>query len=241
MENQIGQNSVNQPVSAPEKPKTNYVVIGAVVLASFIIFGFGGYSLGKQSAISLKPMGNKNQIIPSVVPQASSPIPIINPSLSPTNANIPGWKNYTISSVNLSFSIPGNWAATQSLGSDSIVVVTPYSKNDAESEAGFVPMQISVDTATDANGNIHFDTIQQAKIHYLKSLNSDAKIKDNFLIGGKSAFTIEGSLLGPGPGEGNFMQFTFIQLNNKVLVVQLGNRDIQDTFAQILSTFKFAT
>jgi len=35
---QIGQNPVNQPVQIPEKPKTNYLVIGLVVLICFVVF-----------------------------------------------------------------------------------------------------------------------------------------------------------------------------------------------------------
>ncbi len=47
---QIGQNPVNLSTPTPEKPKMNYSVIGAVVLVCFMIFGFGGYYLGKQSS-----------------------------------------------------------------------------------------------------------------------------------------------------------------------------------------------
>ena len=49
---QVGQNPVNQQVMTPEKPKTNYLLIGGIVLACFVIFGFGGYYIGKQSSSS---------------------------------------------------------------------------------------------------------------------------------------------------------------------------------------------
>lgn len=48
---QIGQNSANKPISIQEKPKVNYLVIGIVVLVCFIVFGLGGYYLGKQSTM----------------------------------------------------------------------------------------------------------------------------------------------------------------------------------------------
>jgi hypothetical protein len=34
---QIEQNPVSQPVMTPEKPKTNYLLIGGIVLACFVI------------------------------------------------------------------------------------------------------------------------------------------------------------------------------------------------------------
>jgi len=46
---QIGKNSTNKPISIQEKSKVNYLVISIVVLVCFVIFGFGGYYLGKQS------------------------------------------------------------------------------------------------------------------------------------------------------------------------------------------------
>jgi len=49
---QIGQNPVNQPVLTSEKPKANYLLIGGIILACFVIFGFGGYYLGNQSSSS---------------------------------------------------------------------------------------------------------------------------------------------------------------------------------------------
>gem|GEM_PF-3298837 len=47
---QIEQDPINQSVPTLERPKTNYLVMGIVVLVCFVVFGFGGYYLGKQSA-----------------------------------------------------------------------------------------------------------------------------------------------------------------------------------------------
>src|SRR3989344_5033424 len=46
---QIGQNPINQLTSDHEIIKVNYSLLGVVVLVCFVIFGFGGYYLGKQS------------------------------------------------------------------------------------------------------------------------------------------------------------------------------------------------
>jgi len=47
---QIGQNPVNQSAQFPEKPTVNYLVIWVIVLIGLLLFGFGGYYLGKQSS-----------------------------------------------------------------------------------------------------------------------------------------------------------------------------------------------
>jgi len=71
---QIGQNPVNQPVIPPEKPKTNYLLIGGIILACFVIFGFGGYLLGKQSSSSDQSTNNiQNQTTPTETPATNPP------------------------------------------------------------------------------------------------------------------------------------------------------------------------
>lgn len=106
---QIGQNPISQPSLAPDKPKTNFLMIGGVVLACFIVFGFGGYYLGKQSSISPVTTNNKQiQAIPTMTSELSNPTPTLSPSSTPISVNIPGWKNYTISSLSLSLQYPPN-------------------------------------------------------------------------------------------------------------------------------------
>ena len=73
---QVGQNPVKQPVIEPEKPKWNYMLIGAVILACFLIFGFGGYYLCKQSSKpKLTSSEQKNQVVPS--PTSTVAIPTL--------------------------------------------------------------------------------------------------------------------------------------------------------------------
>lgn len=90
---QIGQNPVNQPVLSPEKPKTNYLVIGVVILVCFVLFGFGGYFLGKRSSNSLQSSNlDQSQPTPTGIYQTSNPT--TNPSPTSTGVVIPGWKSY---------------------------------------------------------------------------------------------------------------------------------------------------
>lgn len=86
---QIGQHSVGQPVPVPEKPKINYLTIGGIILVCFVLFGFGGYYLGKQSS-SLQQV----QPTPTIAPLP----PITNtPSVTPTGISDPtqGWEAYS--------------------------------------------------------------------------------------------------------------------------------------------------
>jgi len=53
---QMGQNPANQPVNIPEKPKANYLMIAGIVLACFVVFGFGGYYLGKNYSGTQQPI-----------------------------------------------------------------------------------------------------------------------------------------------------------------------------------------
>ena len=91
---QIGQNSVSQQVVTPEKPKINYFAISGVILFCLVVFGFGGYYLGKQS-FSTKTNGVQNQPTPSpVVAQVNS---------------TSDWKTYTFQPIQLSLKVPSEF------------------------------------------------------------------------------------------------------------------------------------
>ena len=72
---QIGQNSVSQLAVNPEKPKTNYFMIGGIVFACFVVFGFGGYYLGMRTSTKQK-YTNQNQPVPTNSPETT----LIQPS-----------------------------------------------------------------------------------------------------------------------------------------------------------------
>jgi len=78
---QIVQNDVSQSMNIPEKPKVNYLMISGVILSCLIVFGLGGYYLGKQSS-------NKNLVSRANLTQTVSPTPIT--TADPTT----NWKIY---------------------------------------------------------------------------------------------------------------------------------------------------
>lgn len=47
---QIGQNLMSQPINNTVEKKINYLMISVIILVCFVIFGLGGYYLGKQSS-----------------------------------------------------------------------------------------------------------------------------------------------------------------------------------------------
>jgi len=120
---QVGQNLVSQPVQISEKPKVNYLVIGITILLCLIVFGFGGYYLGKKAINDSQNLdGGLDQPTPY-----SSPTTQAQPSLtqpvaytSPSPADLT-WKTESIQikketavsgseNINLSIQSPSNWA-----------------------------------------------------------------------------------------------------------------------------------
>lgn len=91
---QIWQNPVSQPIITPEKPKTNYLLIGGAVLASFVVFGFGGYYLGKQSSNTQAAVQDNNlpEAKETITPTQSN-YATTTPSTVPSFAS--NWKTYT--------------------------------------------------------------------------------------------------------------------------------------------------
>lgn len=152
------------------------------------------------------------------------------------------WKTYTDNTLGLSFKYPINWTAIKSPGSVLYIIINPNLEEPEapNSEVGTPAITLTVDSARDQNGNyIHLDTIQQAKESYIKGLNNDVIEKNNITIGGKPAITLEGTSTAVGQGNNMFIQYIFIQLENKVLVIQIGKKDLLNTINSILSTFKF--
>lgn len=91
---QVEQNPPTQSVVLTEKPKINYLLILGVVLTCFLVFGFGGYYLGKQS---LKVTDEFKQI-------QSPPSPVI------TGGNtISNLKTYKIPQYGIEFDYPQNY------------------------------------------------------------------------------------------------------------------------------------
>jgi len=98
----IGQNNVSQPLTPPEKHRINYLIIGGVISTCLVIFGFGGYYLGRQSS-------NKNFVSESKLTPAPSPAP------SQISDKTADWTSYDITTepslgyIDYTVKIPSSW------------------------------------------------------------------------------------------------------------------------------------
>lgn len=100
---QIGQNSVSQPVQIPDKPKTNYLFLGTTILVCFFVFGVGGYYLGSRSVFQkTKPV--ETSPTPAVTIETPS---IITPANEQNgNTNLKSYKN---TQYGFAFDYPQNY------------------------------------------------------------------------------------------------------------------------------------
>jgi len=120
---QSWQNPDNQPVQIQEKPKVNYLVIGITILLCLIVFGFGGYFLGKRITGDSRNLGGGlNQPTPDSSPTTQTqPSPTQSATYtSPSPANLI-WKTESVQikketavsgseNINLFIQMPSDWA-----------------------------------------------------------------------------------------------------------------------------------
>lgn len=136
---QIEQNPVGLPLMAPEKPKTNYLLIGGMVLVCFVVFGFGGYYLGKQASNDSEKSGSP-QSYDSPTAIVNSPTPGI--SVQPTTApdKTVSWDTYSNTSAGFSIKHPKGWHKVETenwvgfgpkeMGEDILMGVSSYNKSE---------------------------------------------------------------------------------------------------------------
>ena len=111
--------------------------------------------------------------------------------ISPTEATTPtpdptaGWEIYQDSVA--SFAFPPDWIARKSPLEEDKYIVTVSSENPA-TENLFPEIQISTNTATDANGQLFkLSSIEQAKLYYSQSFDpSTLEVREKYLINEKS-------------------------------------------------------
>jgi len=206
---QVSQNPVSQPAVTPEKPKINYLLVGEVALVCSLIFGFGGYYLGKQSS-NPQYVNNEVQTNPTATPYLNNPT--INPSSTPDpTAN---WKTYTNSEVGFRFKYPSEWKTQTGIPNSGL---------------------ISLETS---DGNRFFAWFSQSVTlaEWLEETQS-GKIIGKKTIGDYTFTVVQGGLMSDSleyvvdvKGKG-IIRF--------VIEPNTDSAKSESTFSQILSTFKF--
>jgi hypothetical protein len=234
MENQLIENSsytpsVNIPSinqsPASSQPKTNLMIsILLTLLVSGIVFGFGGFYLGKQSASSSQ-ITNYPQLVPTQM-VSSSPTSIPSPTISEAMV---GWQAYKSSENKIILQAPPN----------ANVVVKPGSI-EIKFGSGESPDSLLITYTSNGvnppgySGTAAGDPIEVGQIDFLGS-----KIKKiKFVVENKTTEVFYGG----GPGSENVVtrdQFKFITTLNWGLDSKSGIPLATEALAdQILSSFK---
>lgn len=259
MENQVSPNiqnssSVEQIPTTPQvlqtQSKVNFLPIVVAILISGIVFGAGGYYLGKQAPTSsLYTNSDQAQTLPTTEPQVT--IPIVSPSSTPKTVNIPGWKNYSVSLLNLAFQYPPNlvvatdinnstalaadkeyWVAVD--GSDVLYLDTflyKSSKNptdwwDTEGKGKFEKLANEVEQAMSPTPSIHLTYVTKPTT-----------------FAGKQALEVTVSSDYGSPNTPSQRFLTILQQNGYIVMTSYHDQGTTessiDISRQILSTFKF--
>jgi len=219
---QIGQDPLSQPVATPEKPKANLLMIGGIVLASFIVFGFGGYFLGKQSP-------NKNSVSESNLTQVPSPAP------SEASEKTADWISYDITTE-------------PSLGYMDYLIKVPSPWKRIEHSSNFQ----DTETFQDAYGEFTYQLVIHQQKNYneqtskpyttFKELTGFPYDVTTLIVDGQQAARVL-----PRAGSESIYKVLFFSKDSKLVIsIELGTprdgskvKEGEELFNQILSTFKF--
>src|SRR3989344_587982 len=100
-------------VSSPVKVNLLLPILFSTLVRA-IICGAGGYYLGKQSTSSSQPAIN-TQV------EATPISSITTPTTPPAGVKISGWKNYSVSSLNLTFQYPPNLVVVTDINNSTVL------------------------------------------------------------------------------------------------------------------------
>lgn len=213
---QIEQNPVPQPMRAPKNPKTNYVMIGGLLLTCFVIFSLGGYYLGKQSTSSQQHVTTiQSQATPPETPKTSIPTTQNTPSQKTLD-----WKTYTSSNYGFTLKYPKDYQIEERV--DGFFVIT--APGDSAPQGG-----ISID----ARQQGIYETFEKAK----NWINTNLTISQTSQRGNWALF------IGTGK-EGMIKNIEFKHAispykNGAISVEAMNNSPYKDIFEDVVGSFQF--
>lgn len=231
---QIGKNPVSQPVLAPEKPKTNYLMIGGIVLACFVLFGFGGYYLGKQSNGDSIAVPNDTL---NIGDKSSAPTQATYPSATPT-VSPTTQKQYGPES--LWFRSGGK--AKEFLNSKVLISIpTGWSKIDCGDSHNFNLAGGVNSCGTEPNAfviNVFPDSPYIYEVTKNDSSTITSNVKQNLSFGGKKAVQFDKEVT-ESQAQGKYKETVIFYTDDTYLYVVLNKLSEESVYQEFLNNIKF--
>jgi len=197
----------------------------------------------KDKICSPCPEWSKAICVSGICKEAAEDQVVVNETPAPTSSPdlTAGWRTYINKENGIEFKYPPEWEAKALPGWTLNVFL--------ESHPFEIPKATEFMTSIQVEFNEVMNTITNEKYFQEKTLEEGTKrieslydpktmTRSDLVVGGKKAVQISG-LWGPGMLEGRYFKETLIQMEDKLLIVSLTNKEFEDIYNQILSTFKF--
>lgn len=217
--------------------RSNQKGFSEIILILVIVFlvGVVGFFVFQNNQLKQEvPTTESNDVSESVTEVTTPP----TGTSAPTTNSMANWKSYQDSKA--SFMLPPGWSASKSPSEGNQYIIT-ISSDDSPGYQLFPEIQISINTALGDDGEkLTLTSLSQAKTHYSQGFDDKSlEVKENYSINQRNSLMIQGSKSATGPGGGSYLQYQFIQFPKDIVVAQLSDKNLQEQFDQILSTFEF--
>lgn len=202
-----------------------------LLLIGIGVLGYFGYQYFKPTIqLTGLPANTSPPASPTSLPETPPEDPTAN------------WKIFSDTKNGIQFKYPQTWTAKQMPAWALVVFLESHPFEIPEASEILTTIQVSFNEAMNTITNQKFyeeKTLEEGITRISDLFNpSDVKIVRNLKIGGKNAAQISGTLA-PGMLQGEFFEYTIIQMDNRLLFVSLHGHDQQEIYNQILATFKF--
>lgn len=240
--------------------------LGFVILSALIAFLASGFYLGKnQNNKQVSPTPTP-KFIPcgppdlkcskgftcdyctgAIVKGQPTPKPntgcscIPNPNSTSTPAATANWKTYKDTGEVIEFKYPSTWTA-KNINDKTLSVFLedkPFEFCDACEFMTSIQITYNWYENTETGQQSYSEKTLAEGEKRIKDLGSTKTIKvEKLKVGGRDAVMISG-VNGPGPLEGREFIYTLVQMNGKLLIINLSNIKYSDIYNEMLKTFKF--
>jgi len=197
-----------------------------VVLVVLLLVSGGVYFLGQQS--QLKP-------VPLSASPAASPVSQVDEMVD--------WNVYKDDKEGIKFKYPKDWYSSPYSQSTFSVFLNAVPVKIPEATEFITPIHVGYNEVTNTVTNVRSyseSTLVDGIKRYKQLFDpSNISVEENLTVGGRNSAQLSGKLDPNGMLGGEYFKYTLIQMDNKLLVVQLSGDKYKEIYDQILSTFEF--